>query len=151
MATQTINGVRNVYGPRTRHEGVGGTMSTRDDERALVVMVDGANYLSYTGSLPAGAVITENAVVEIAEAFVLGGTTPVINIGVSTTEGTNRLAQISEAQAEAVGTYSIAPAGTLAKDTPLAAAVTLKVALGGTSPTITAAGKLKLTIRYRVI
>lgn len=151
MAIQTVNGVKNAYGPRSRHEGVTGSMATRDEERAFTVWFDGANYTLVTGTLPAGAVITENAIVEVAEAFNLGGTTPVINIGVSGTEGTNRLAQVSEAQAEAVGTYSIAPAGTLAKDTPLAAAATIKVALGGTSPTITSAGKMKVTIRYRCI
>lgn len=151
MGSQTINGVRNIYGPRTRYEGVAGSMTTRDDERAFVAWFDGANYTYVTGTIPAGAVITENAVVEIVEAFNLGGTTPVINVGVSGSEGTNRVAQLSEAQAEAVGTYSVASAGTLAKDTPLAAAVTIKVALGGTSPTITSAGKCKLTIRYRVI
>lgn len=151
MGAQTVNGVRNFYGPRTRYEGVQGSMRTQDDERALVIWFDGANYTSVTGSLPAGAVITENAIVEINEVFNLGGTTPVLNVGVSGTEGTNRICQISEAQAEALGTYSIASAGTLAKDTPLAAAVTIKVALGGTTPTITAAGKCKLTIRYRCI
>lgn len=153
MATYaTINGVKNIYGPRDgRFEGVAGTGATRDGERDFTVWFDGTSYSQVTGSLPAGAVISENALVEVTEAFNLGGTTPVINIGVSTTEGTNRIAQVSEAQAEAVGTYSIASAGTLAKDTPLAAAVTIKVALGGTSPTITAAGKMKVTIRYRVL
>lgn len=151
MAVQTVNGVRNMYGPRTRYEGVAGSFKTVDDERALVIWFDGANYTSVTGTLPAGATITENAIVEVNEVFNLGGTTPVINIGVSGTEGTNRVAQVSEAQAEALGTYSIASAGTLAKDTPLAAAATIKVALGGTSPTITSAGKMKLTIRYRVL
>lgn len=151
MAAQIVNGVRQFYGPRTRFEGVQGSMATRDDERALVIFFDGANYTNVTGSLPAGATISENALVEITEVFALGGTTPVINIGVQGSEGTNRLAQVSEAQAEALGTYSIAPAGTLAKDTPLAAAVTIKVALGGTTPTITTGGKLKLTIRYRVL
>lgn len=151
MPAQTVNGVRNFYGPRTRFEGVQGAMKTVDDERALVIFFDGANYTGVTGSLPAGATITENALVEVTEAFNLGGTTPVINIGVSGTEGTNRLAQVSEAQAEALGTYSIASAGTLAVNTPLAAAATIKVALGGTTPTITSAGKLKLTIRYRVL
>lgn len=151
MPAQTVNGVRNFYGPRTRFEGVQGAMKTVDDERALVIFFDGANYTGVTGSLPAGATITENALVEVTEAFNLGGTTPVINIGVQGTEGTNRLAQVSEAQAEALGTYSIASAGTLAVNTPLAAAVTIKVALGGGTPTITTAGKLKLTIRYRVL
>lgn len=151
MAQQTINGVRNIYGPRSRYEGVQGSQSTRDAERELVIWFDGANYLYMTGTLPAGAVISENALVEVTEAFVLGGTAPVINIGKSGSEGTDRLAQVSQAQAQAVGIYSIASAGTLAKDTPLTAATTLKVALGGTTPTITAAGKMKLIIRYRVL
>lgn len=153
MATQqTINGVKNIYGPRdSRHEGVVGQHTTRDGERELVIWFDGSSYTYVTGTLPAGAVLSENSIVEVTEAFALGGTTPVINVGVSGSEGTNRLAQLSEAQAEAVGTYSIATAGTLAKDTPLAAAVTLAVALGGTTPTITGAGKAKLVVRYRVI
>lgn len=151
MPAQVVNGVKQFYGPRTRFEGSTGSMCTRDAERELVVFFDGANYTLVTHTLPAGAVVTENAIVEVTEAFALGGTTPTINWGVSTTEATNRLAQLSEAQAEAVGTYSVAPAGTLAINTPLAAAVTLKVALGGTTPTITTAGKCKISIRYRVI
>lgn len=151
MGSQTINGVKNFYGPRTRFEGATGSMATRDAEREIVVFFDGANYTSVSATLPAGAVVSENAIVEVTEAFALGGTTPTINWGVSGTESTNRLAQLSEAQAEAVGVYSVASAGTLAKDTPLAAAVTLKVALGGTTPTITSAGKCKISIRYRVI
>lgn len=151
MAIATVNGVRQAYGPRTRGEGTTGTMATRDAERFAVVIVDGANYASATLTLPAGATITGNAIVEVTEVFNLGGTTPVINIGVEGSEGTNRLAQVSEAQAEAVGTYSIASAGTLAVNTPLAAAVTIKVALGGTSPTITSGGLLKLSIPYQVI
>lgn len=153
MATYAdINGVKNIYGPRdSRYEGVVGSHTTRDGERDLVIWFDAGSYLQVEGTLPAGAVISENSLVEVTEAFALGGTTPVINIGVSGSEGTNRLAQVSEAQAEAVGTYSIATAGTLAKDTPLAAAATIKVALGGTTPTITAAGKMKLVVRYRVL
>lgn len=151
MAKETQNGVSNFYGPRHRHEGVQGSMATRDGERMLVLTFSGDTYLTVTGALPAGATITGNALVEVTEAFNLGGTTPVINIGVSTTEGTNRLAQVSEAQAEALGTYSIASAGTLAVNTPLASAVVIKVALGGTTPTITAAGKMKLMIPYQVL
>lgn len=151
MAKETQNGVANYYGPRHRHEGVQGQMSTIGAERQLVIHLSGDTYLTVTGSLPAGAVIVGNAVVEVTEAFALGGTTPVINVGVQGSEGVNRLAQLSEAQAEAVGTYSVASAGTLAVNTPLAAAVTIKVALGGTTPTITAAGKMKLIIPYQVL
>lgn len=151
MAKETVNGVPNFYGPRHRHEGVQGAMSTIGAERELVVVFSGDTYLSVTGALPAGAMVTGNSMVEVVEVFALGGTTPVINVGVSGSEGTNRLAQISEAQAEAVGTYSIATAGTLAVNVPLAAAVVIKVALGGTTPTITSAGRAKLITPYRVL
>lgn len=151
MPKSTLNGVTNVYGPRHRHEGVQGQMNTIGAERQLVIVFSGDTYATVTGTLPAGAVVVGNAVVEITEPFVLGGTTPVVNVGVATTEGTNRLAQLSEAQAEAVGTYSLAPAGTLAVNTPLAAAVTIKVALGGTTPTSTVAGKAKLIVPYQVL
>lgn len=148
---QTLNGVANIYGPRHRHEGVGGAMSTVSAERELVVLIAGDTYLTYTGALPAGATVTSNALVEVVEAFALGGTTPTLNVGVQGSEATNRLFQLSEAQAEAVGTYSVASAGTLAVNTPLAAAVVLKAALGGTTPTSGLVGKLKATIQYKVI
>lgn len=151
MAQETLNGVKQFFGPRTRGEAKYGVNRTAGAEKELVIVFDGANYTYVTGTLPAGAIVTGPAVVEISEVFALGGTTPVINIGVSTTEGTNRLAQVSEAQAEALGTYSIASAGTLALNTPLAAAVTIKVALGGTTPTITGAGLLKLVVPYVVV
>lgn len=151
MAKEVLNGVNNFYGPRHRHEGVQGAMSTVGAERQLVILFSGDTYLTVTGALPAGAIVTGNAMVEIEEAFNLGGTTPVINVGVQGSEGTNRLAQLSEAQAEAVGTYSVASAGTLAVNTPLAAAVVLKIALGGTTPTATVAGKAKLIINYQVL
>lgn len=144
-------GVYNYYGPRHRHEGVQGSMRTSSAERELVILVSGDTYLTVTGALPAGAMVTGNAMVEVTEAFVLGGTTPVINIGVQGTEGTNRLAQVSEAQAEAVGTYSIAPAGTLAVNAVLAADAVIKVALGGTTPTSTTAGKMKVVVPYKVV
>jgi hypothetical protein len=151
MTKQVVNGVANYYGPRHRYEGNGGVEGGRDDTRFLVLDISGSDYLTAQATLPAGATIVGNALVEVREAFALGGTTPVINVGVSGSEGTNRLAQISEAQAEALGTYSIASAGTLAVNTPLAAAATIKVALGGTTPTITAAGKLRLVIPYTSI
>jgi hypothetical protein len=151
MAKELVNGVYNYYGARHTYEGVQGKLPMAGAEGELVIHFSGDTYLTVTGSMPAGAMVTGHALLEVTEAFALGGTTPVINIGVSGTEGTNRLAQISEAQAEAVGTYAIASAGTLAEDAVLAAAATIKIALGGTSPTITAAGKAKLVIPYRVI
>lgn len=151
MGAQTVNGVRNFYGPRTRFEGVAGTMHCSDTEKELVIWFDGANYTAVSISLPAGATMVTQCLAEVTEAFALGGTTPTINIGVSGSHGTNYIGELSEAQAEAVGTYSLAPAGTLALNTPLAAAATIVVGLDGTSPTITSAGKCKVAIRYRVI
>ena len=121
-------------------------------DKTLVIDLAGADFASntYTGTtfaLKAGATV-RSVTVEVTEVFALGGTTPVINIGVSGAEGTNRVAQISEAQAEAVGTYAITPAGTLAANTPLASNSTLNVALGGTSPTVTSAGKLRCVVNY---
>ncbi|NOQ73238.1 MAG: hypothetical protein GQ574_14620 [Crocinitomix sp.] len=77
----------------------------------------------------------------------LGGTTPVIDIGTESTEATNGFT-ITEAQAEAVGMYDLtsALAGTWAAG--LAADTTVGLLLGGTSPTVTSAGKAKIVIRY---
>lgn len=151
MGAQTINGVRNFYGPRTRFEGIGGSMHTQDAQRFVTVLFDGANYTQVSFVLPAGTTVAGNAMVEVTEAFALGGTTPTINVGVSGSHGTNYLAEISEAQAEAVGTYSVASAGTLAVNTPVAAATTIVVGLDGTTPTITSAGKCKVVIPIRNI
>lgn len=151
MAGVSINGVINRFGPRGRHEGYAGSMATRDAEREFVVHFSGADYTLVSGSLPAGAAVVTQMLVEITEAFALGGTTPTINIGVSGSHGTNYLGEISEAQAEALGTYSVASAGTLALNTPLAAAATIVVGLDGTTPTITSAGKAKVSVRWRGI
>lgn len=150
MTIATVNGVKNAYGPRHRFEAVGGEMGTHGEIHILTILLAGDTYGNVSVKLPAGANLMENALVEVAEAFVLGGTTPVINIGKNGSEGTDRIAQVSQAQAQATGWYSIATAGLLAKDTPLTAATTITVALGGTSPTITSAGKMKITIPYRV-
>lgn len=151
MPKETVNGVTNFYGPRGRGDTQAGQFRTAGAEKELVIFFTGENYTQVRGTLPAGAVIHGNVVVEIAEVFALGGTTPVINVGVNGTEGTNRVCQISEANAEALGTYSYASAGTLAVNTPLAAAADIRVALGGTSPTITNAGLCKLVVKYTVI
>lgn len=106
-----------------------------------------ATYNGTTFSLPAGFTVREVGV-EVIEVFNVGGTTPTINIGNSASVGTNYAIEISEAQAEAVGNYNSTPAGTLAANTPLAAAITLSVGLDGTAPTITGSGGyLKATIR----
>lgn len=151
MSKYTHNGVTNYVGPRTSFDGVAGTAARGGDTREYVLFISGANLTDVTLALPAGATVTGNALAEVQEAFSLTGTSPVINIGVVGSEGTNRILQLSQAQAQAVGTYSIASAGTLAVNTPLAAAVTVGVALGGTTPAAAGIGKLKVSIPIRVI
>lgn len=151
MARETVNGVVNFYGPRHRHEALQGQMPSAGAMKEMVLLVSGDTYDDVSAVLPAGAVITGHTVVEVEEAFALGGTTPTINIGTSGSHGTNYVAELSEAQAEAIGTYSLASAGTLAVNTPLAAATTIVVGLDGTTPTITGVGKMKVVIQYRVI
>jgi hypothetical protein len=152
MTTQVVNGVKNYYNAKSRFEGFQGQHRTAGAIKEGVIFFSGESYPVVSFQLPAGAAIVGRPVVEITEAFNLGGTTPVINIGVSGSTGTNYLAQISEAQAEAVGTYASAvPAGTLAAEAPLAAAANIVVALGGTSPTSTFAGNAKVVFQYRVI
>lgn len=150
MGKETVNGVTQYYGPRHRHEGVAGQHPSAGAEKEMVIHLSADTYLTVSGSLPAGAIITGPAMIEVEEAFALGGTTPTIAIGVDGSETTNYIALVTEAQAEAVGTYVDASAGTLAMDTVLAAAVTISVALGGTTPTIGTAGKMKVVIPYRV-
>lgn len=151
MAKATVNGVTQYYGPRSQWDGVAGTQGRSSDLRELTFFISGGKLSEVTTSLPAGTVVVGNAIIEVQEAFALGGTTPVINIGVSGSAGTNRLAQVSEANAEAVGTYSVASAGTLAVNTPLAAAQTIVVELGGTSPTDGGVGRMKVVVPYKAI
>jgi hypothetical protein len=151
MAKETVNGVTQYFGPRSQWDGVSGTQGRLNDVREVTFFISGGNLSAVTFSLPAGATVVGNALIEVQEAFNLGGTTPVINIGVSGSAGTNRLAQVSEAQAEALGTYSVASAGTLAVNTPLAAAQTIVVELGGTTPTDAGVGKMKVVVPVRII
>lgn len=142
--------VNNHYGQRDTGKTVG-TVYTAGNVRELSLDIDGdmvgnAAFALLAPTLPAGAVIKE-AYVEVSEAFVLGGTTPVINVGTEGSESTNGV-DVSEAQAEAVGTYDITStlAGTWAA--PLAAATTVGISLSGTSPTVTDAGKMRMVLRY---
>jgi hypothetical protein len=148
------DGLRVHFGTRRTGEeaGFGAVATETGFEKVLVFDLRGSDfsgttYIGPTGAVKAG-IIVRNVTVEVFEVFNLGGTSPVINVGVQGSEGTNRFAQISESQAETVGTYSITPAGTLAAGTPLAADQTINVTLGGTSPTITSAGRLRVIVNY---
>jgi hypothetical protein len=96
--------------------------------------------------IPAGSLI-EDAYVEVTEAFVLGGTSPTILVGTSGSEVTNGLV-VNEATAEATGTYDITSTLTGTWAAGLAADTTVGIDFGGTSPTVTAVGKMRVVVRY---
>lgn len=98
--------------------------------------------------IPAGAIL-KDATATVEEVFALTGTTPVVNFGTATTEGTNGFTA-SKAQLEAVGSYSLLSTlkGTWAVNTPLAARTKLGVALGGTTPGLGRGGRARVTISY---
>ena len=140
-------GVFNVYGPRKTDEGRAGKINTAGVVNELEVSFRGDSYSTVTAVIPAGAKVLD-AYAKVDEVFVLGGTTPTINVGTSGSAATNGV-PVSEAQAEALGSYDLTPAGTWAA--VLAAATTVAVELGGTTPTITDAGEIKVVVRYVVL
>lgn len=142
----------NHYGPRGVQDGVvsGGAVHKDGVVQEAVVYVKGSDFTSGSFdtrlTLPAGAKFLE-AIAEVTEAFALGGTSPTINIGANSSEGTNYAIELSEANAEAVGTYyNSTGAGSFAS--VLAADTVVGVALDGTSPTVTDAGEMKVVVRY---
>lgn len=143
MGFETVNGVRQHYGPRDIEESEVGSTKMYGHEKELALTFAGDTYTDVSEVIPIGARII-SVTIEVKEAFVLGGTTPTINLG--GVAGTDSIFELSEANAEALGTYVGVLAGTYA--VPLAAALTATVTLGGTSPTITSAGQAKVIIRY---
>lgn len=147
------DGLRVHFGTRAADEEAGfGETGAVGSFKEVAFTILGSEFVSnvYTGNLnltlPVGAAIYGNTQVEIVEAFTLGGTSPAINVGVVGTESTNRLVQVSTVT---VGNQSIASAGTLAANQPFSTAVNIGVALSGTSPTITSAGRMVVRVTYR--
>jgi hypothetical protein len=147
-------GVNNVFGPRETQEGVlaGGELPGVGAMHEAVVYFNGedlnnsAKAFDTQKVIPAGAKFIE-AYVEVTEVFVLGGTTPTINVGISGSADTDYVIELSEAQAEATGeVYDATGAGDFTS--PLAAAATIAVEMDGTTPTVTDAGRAKVVIRY---
>jgi len=142
-----------------------GVVDQPGHERELVLVLDGEKFTAgvyqfqETHRLPVGA-IPLYAHAEVSEAFVLGGTTPTIQIGSTTSSAgipvapaigssaTAIFGSLAEASAEALGTYTLTVTAT-----PLTAttAGNLQVTLGGATPTVTAAGRVKLVIGYRSV
>lgn len=145
-----VTTVSNHYGPRYTGKTVG-TIKTEGVMNELSLDIDGAMVSAeafplLAPKLPAGAKI-KAIFVEVREAFALGGTSPVIEVGTEGSEATNGFT-ITEAQAEAAATYDLTGAlsGTWAN--PLAAETTIGIDLAGTNPTVTSAGKMRVVIQY---
>lgn len=145
-----VQNVHNYFGDRDTGQTTG-VFKTEGGEDQLVVNItgemlarDAADRFLVPIKIKGGFVPTE-AFVTVKKAFALGGTTPTIVVGTSGSEATNGVS-ISEAQAEAAGTYKLTLAGTWAS--AISADTTVGVALGGTTPTATLAGELELIIKY---
>jgi len=128
-----------------------GNLKTEGSLKELTLDIDAAMltaeaYPLIAPTLPAGAIIQE-AFAEVSEVFILGGTSPTILVGTETSEVTNGLV-IDEAEGEALGAYDLTSSLTGTWAAPLAAATTVGLSLGGTTPTNGATGKLRLVIRY---
>ena len=143
-------GVRSRFGPVAIPDGSGGVARTAGVRNELVLEFTGDDINNddfQKPIIPAGSLVTA-AHAEILEAFTLGGTTPTIDIGTDGSEGTNGVDIADSGEADTEGTYDIlyTPSGTWAAI--LAADTTVSVALGGTTPTVTAGGRAKVVIEY---
>ena len=145
--TTTVN---NHYGPRESGKTVG-VVKTEGTYNELTFQVDAAMVSAeafplLAPKLPAGAVI-KDVTVWVEEAFALGGTTPVIEIGTEGSEATNGFT-LSEANVESTGVINATSALSGTWAAPLAAETTVGIDLAGTTPTVGTAGKMRVTIHY---
>jgi hypothetical protein len=148
------------FGTRTTGEqnNFGETAGPSGTDKTLAVVINAsdftagtATYNGTTYTLPAGATV-KSVVAEVITAFAaMTGTTPTLNVGVSGSVSTNRAAQFSNAQVQAVAPLDLTStqAGTLAAATPLTAAAVITVGLGGTTPVVVSGvGKIVVYVRY---
>lgn len=136
-------GVRQTYGQRTVDEARFSSKSRNDSHLEIEIAFNGDDFLVVSGTLPAGYKIVQ-ALVDVTEVFVIGGTTPNIAIGTSSSEETNGLL-ISEAILEAAGKADVTSTLTGTWAALLAAATSVSVVLEGDT-TITAAGRLTIKL-----
>jgi hypothetical protein len=129
-----------------------GVVATDSNEKELVFVIDGEKFsggvysFNTTEALPVGA-SPVSASVRVSELFVLGGTTPAITVGTTGSGASAVFGSLSEANAEALGTYNLTVTATPLTSTT---AGNLRVGLSGTSPTVTAAGRATVTVVYRI-
>jgi hypothetical protein len=101
--------------------------------------------------IPKGALFRK-ATLRVDEAFVIGGTTPTVQLGASGSVATNGIV-LSEAELENVGTKTPASTGagtwSQSSSTGTTAAAQVAFSLGGTSPTVdTTVGKATLILEF---
>ena len=142
-------GVSNHYGER-HSGGAIGHVKTEGAYKEMSMDITGEmlnNTFRPELILPAGS-LPVAVFIDVSEAFVLGGTTPTILVGTSGSEVTNGCV-VSESIAEAIATTDISATLTGTWAASLAAATTVDVTLGGTSPTATdGTGVARLVVRY---
>jgi hypothetical protein len=150
--------VRSRYGEYRKGAQIGHT-KTEGGRNLLTVTLTGADLDDMATAngkypfpqvvLPKGAVILK-AYFRVTEAFVITGTTPVVDIGTSGSEATNGVT-ISETNLESIGADDVtaALAGTWAAGVALTAATDVGVAFsGGTTTSDPAVGKAFITVEY---
>ena len=149
-------GVNNFYGVRGTGGGIG-VESTSGSEQTLRIDLTGQSIADaiagYTPPvvIPKGAKFT-SAVVRVDEAFVLGGTTPTVQVGAAGSVATNGFV-LSKTELETVGTKAVTSTGAgtwaIGSTTGTSAAAKVAFALGGTSPTVAStAGKATLILKF---
>jgi hypothetical protein len=153
-AQQTAGTTNNQYGIRDTQDGIvgGGKLESQGSVVEAVVYARGSDFTSGAFdtqlTIPAGSKFV-SAIAEVTEAFVLGGTTPTINVGTSGSADTDYGIELSEANGETVGTYfAEGTNGTWSQTAVLANDTVVAVELDGTTPTVTDAGAMKVVIRY---
>ena len=143
-------GVNNFAGPRTALEGMGGHVKTEGAKKQMVLEFSGKNIndgvMDSVVTLPANALVVA-AYADVETAVTMTGTTPTILVGTNGSEVTNGLV-ISEAQAEAAGVYSVTGTLTGTWAAGLLTDTSVSVTLGGTTPTVTDDGHIKVVIEY---
>ena len=142
------DGLKVGFGPNLADFSSQGTQRQNSNEVVVSFVLDGEKFSGGTYQFDSQEIVPVGSVplychIRVTEAFALGGTTPTIQVGDA--GSATRYAALSEANAEAVGTYTASVTAT-----PLAAAGRIAVSLGGTTPTVTSAGRATVTLAYRV-
>lgn len=163
MGTIFVNadGLRLQFGTRQSFDeaNFGEAANPSGVEKELGVAIRASDFTAgsatYNGTsivIPAGFTVKSVAAEVITAFAAMTGTTPTLNVGISGSAATNRAAQLSNAQVQAVAPLDLSStaAGTLALATPLTASATLTIALGGTTPAVVSGvGLIVVYIRYR--